>query len=549
MNDSFSPIEVEACIIGSGIAGLRTAIEIKRRRPNWEVLVLTSQEPDISSSFLAQGGIAVAIGPEDSPKLHVQDTLMAGAGTCNAKAVEILCTEMIDEFKWLQTLVDFDKDEQGNILLGREGAHSQRRIVHIHGDQTGRYVLEALYEQAKNLDVTFLFHTTAFKLLSTNATVTGCFAWNRERQEGYHVITPNIVLATGGASSLYAHSTNPFTNIGSGIVLAWERGATLADLEFIQFHPTTCRYETKEGQVRTFLISEAVRGEGAKLMNAKGEYFMERYSPLKDLAPRDIVSRAILTELMEGRGKNGSVFLDARFLGSDFFRKRFPMIYKLCADIGIDPGRDLIPVSPAAHYFMGGILVDLWSRSRNLRGLYAVGECACTGVHGANRLASNSLAECLVFGKRAGIHITKQDLPPSTSVRTSSRLDVTFENVFPSELERFNTKLRLEVQEIMWKMVGILRSADSLKKSLEIVNNLTRELDHVCKTCDIKNTLTPLTIQARWRLTMAKLIIESALTRKESRGSHYRSDFPKVDDDKWRIRITRTKDTISFLNI
>ncbi len=540
MGESFSPIMVDTCIIGSGIAGLRTAIEIKRRKPHWKVQVITSQEPDISSSFLAQGGIAVAIGNDDDPKFHVQDTLIAGDGLCNRESVEILCSEMIEEFNWLKNFVDFDKDEDGNILLGKEGAHSRRRIAHISGDQTGRYLLEALYEQAKNLDITFTFNTTVFKLLTTERMITGCLAWNRKKQEGYHVITPNVVLATGGVSSLYAHSTNPYTNIGSGIVLAWEIGATLADLEFIQFHPTTCRYETNEGQIRTFLISEAVRGEGARLMNSKGEYFMERYSPLKDLAPRDIVARAILTEMMEGRGEKGNVFLDARFLGSDFFRKRFPMIHRLCTEIGINPGEDLIPVSPAAHYFMGGIYVNTWGHSRDIKGLHAVGECACTGLHGANRLASNSLAECLVFGKRTGIHVTNQDRTlKTTNLKPTTDISLEFENTFPKELERFNTKLRLETQEVMWKMVGIIRNAKTLTQALEIITNLSHELEHIRKIIGLTDTLTPPYIQARWRLQMAKLIIESSLKRNESRGAHFRTDIPKKDDQHWKVRILR----------
>lgn len=549
MDTSFELIEADTCIIGSGIAGLRTAIEIKRRKPQWEVLVITSQEPDISSSFLAQGGIAVAIGPDDSPELHVQDTLLAGDGTCDVNAVRILCNEMIEEVKWLQEFVKFDEDEHGNILLGREGAHSKRRIVHIHGDQTGKFLLEALHDRAKELGITFMFNTTVFKLLTRNQEILGCLAWNREEGRGYQVRAPRVVLATGGVASLHAHSTNPPSNIGSGIVLAWEIGAALADLEFIQFHPTTCRYETKNGQVRTFLISEAVRGEGARLMNAWGEYFMERYSPQKDLAPRDVVARAIMTELKEGRGQHGSVFLDARFLGTEFFKKRFPMIYELCREIGVDPGRDVIPVTPAAHYFMGGILVDSWGQSRNVNGLYAVGECACTGVHGANRLASNSLAECLVFGKRAGMHIANQDVSTRTLSSAISAADIMFENRFPKQLERFVTKVTVEVQEVMWKMVGIVRSEDSLKTSLAIVENLSKELEHVRRTNHLNEVRTPLDIQASWRLTMAKLIIESALKRKESRGAHYRIDYPKRDDTHWKVRIVRTRNEFSTLKL
>jgi L-aspartate oxidase len=493
-------IRTRFLVVGSGVAGLHTA---RRASTEGDVMVLTKRSLFDSATAYAQGGIAAALGAGDSPELHWKDTLAAGAALCDSKAVEVLVEEGPARVRELHTAgADFDLEPGGDFKLGKEAAHSRRRIVHAHGDQTGAEVartLIALVRQTKNIQV--LERTRVLDLIVSNGACRGV----RATRAGVpiEIIADATVLATGGCGQVYKYTTNPQVATGDGYAIAHRAGVKLADMEFVQFHPTAL--ETPENPLA--LISEAVRGEGAILVNDSGVRFMLKKSRLAELAPRDIVAREIFRE----QAKGSRVWLDARKLGTSF-RKRFPGIFALCKARGIDPSKNLIPVIPAAHYMMGGVVTDLAGRS-SLARLYACGEVSRTGVHGANRLASNSLLEGLVFAERVARNMIS--LPKMTGVPKKTEWDA------PPLVDRGAAQVGADdVRRVMWEHAGIDRTAKGLRKCLELLDGIAKRLP--AGATEEQNMV-----------DTSRLIAEAALMRKESRGGHYRSDFPHAVK-KWR---------------
>jgi L-aspartate oxidase len=504
-------------IIGSGIAGLRAAIELAGAG---SVLILTKAEPREGNTGYAQGGIAAAVGKDDSPELHAADTIAAGDGLCDERAVHALVS---DGPRYVRELMDwgaaFDLDAEGRPELAIEGAHSARRVLHAR-DATGREIARVLWQKVSALrGVTTIAHARAVDLAVDPEQ--GCVGAEFLFEDGHTEIATAgaTLLATGGAGQVFSDTTNPTVATGDGVAMAFRAGARLIDLEFVQFHPTALRVE---GQPR-FLLSEALRGEGARLVNASGEAFMHRYDPAGDLAPRDRVARAIERE---SQRSGGPVSLSLAHLDPAFVHERFPSLADACARAGLDLARDPIPVGPAAHYVMGGVETDV-DGATSLPGLYAAGEVACTGVHGANRLASNSLLEGLVFGARAGRAMAgtadrRSQARPQTSTRTVGR-------------DQDDRELATEIQTLMWRHVGLFRDAQGLQATLEVLEREWRA----------RTGTRPATIDG-WRtagiLTVARLIARAALRRTESRGGHFRADYPERDDIHWKRRIGQTVD-------
>ena len=481
-------------MVGSGVAGLHTAW---RASLGAEVMLLTKRSLFDSATAYAQGGIAAALGAGDSPKLHWQDTLAAGAALCDEEAVRVLVEEGPARVRELQVAgADFDLTPNGALKLGREAAHSRRRIVHSHGDRTGAEVARTLVERVRESERTkVLERARVLDLIVENGRCAGVRA--SVAGEAVEIRADATVLATGGCGQVYRYTTNPVVATGDGYAIAHRAEARLADMEFVQFHPTAL--DTPENPLA--LVSEAVRGEGATLLNGERKRFMRRRHRLAELAPRDIVAREIFAE----RLRTGEVFLDARKMGASF-PDRFPGIFALCAARGIDPRTDLIPVTPAAHYMMGGIITDLAGRSR-LPHLYACGEVSCTGVHGANRLASNSLLEGLVFAERIARDLEK--VPESSAPRRASRWAV------PPLPDRGAAQVAADaIRALMWEKSGIDRNAKGLRECLVTLR-------------DIHDRLPPGATEELNLCETAQMIASAALARKESRGGHHRSDFPK----------------------
>jgi L-aspartate oxidase len=500
--------------VGSGIAGLRAALELARAGAR--TTVLTKDRTSESNTEYAQGGIAVALSEEDEVALHEEDTLRAGAGLCDASAVRVMVE---DGPRLIQELIDwgteFDR-EAGRLVFTQEAAHSRRRILHAHGDSTGREIVRSLIARARREpEIAFVSHAGVESLIVTDGKCGGVRYLDPLVRAPRKLFARAVVLASGGAGQVFLHTTNPEVATGDGMAMAYEAGAELADMEFVQFHPTALNIV----DAPRFLLSEAMRGEGGVLRNARGEAFMSRYHELAELAPRDIVSRSIVAE-MERTGTR-TVYLDMTALEPRYLVRRFPKIYDTCLHYGLDLTRDLLPVSPAAHYSMGGVRTDLEGRT-TLEGLYAAGEVSCTGVHGANRLASNSLLEGLVFGSRAG-RAAALDCA-NERVRVSTKELVKDESVAlqPREhgLGEIALAVRKRVKRLMWERVGILRSRASISRALWEFEQIARA---------------PLRPSSRNFLTVATLIARAALWRTESRGAHYRTDFPKRDDDYWRV--------------
>ncbi len=480
-------------MVGSGVAGLHTAWRASERG---EVVVLTKRSLFDSATSYAQGGIAAALGAGDSPELHRRDTLAAGAALCDAAAVQVLVEEGPARVRELATAgAHFDLGPDGTFKLGREAAHSRNRIVHAHGDQTGAEVARTLIARVEESEkVRVLEKTRVLDLIVEGGTCYGVRA--SVAGQAVEILADATVLATGGCGQIYRYTTNPVVATGDGYAIAHRAGVKLADMEFVQFHPTAL--DTPENPLA--LVSEAVRGEGAVLLNAEGERFMKKRHRLAELAPRDIVAREIFRERQGGR----TVYLDARHLGAGF-RKRFPGIFALCTARGINPGRQLIPVTPAAHYMMGGIVTDLAGRS-SVERLYAVGEVSRTGVHGANRLASNSLLEGLVFAERAARDLVQ--VGRLTGAPRKGRWSV------PVLVDRGAAQVIAdEIRTVMWEHAGIARTAKGLRRGVAALKEIEGRLpEGATEEANLVET--------------ALRVAEAALMRRESRGGHFRSDFP-----------------------
>ena len=525
-------------VIGGGIAGLRAAIALA---PIGRVLILTKAEPTESNTGYAQGGIAVALGDDDSPALHGADTIRAGDGLCDGPAVQVLVGEGP---RYVTELVEwgtrFARDADGRLARGREAAHSVRRVLHA-GDATGREIARVLWKQVSALpSVEMSNHALVTELLVEGGGVIGVRFFD---QLGFphDAKARATLLATGGAGHVFRETTNPPVATGDGVALALHAGARVADLEFVQFHPTAL---SVKGAPR-FLISEALRGDGARLINAGGEPFMTRYHSDGDLAPRDIVARSIVRET-EATGV--PVCLSLAHLDADYVVRRFPTIAEMCRQIGLDLARDPIPVGPAAHYMMGGVDTDQWGRT-SIPGLFAAGEVACTGVHGANRLASNSLLEGLVFGARAAVAMQQT---PAAAALGSDRSVVRDQwsvagqsstSDRPQSTGRRPPAIGLNsiaVRDVMWNSVGLFRTRAGMEDAvtrLEAAYAAHREALSGARADDAD-------VWKQFNLvTVARLIARAALRRQESRGGHYREDFPQRDDRHWRVHMVDQIDT------
>jgi L-aspartate oxidase len=518
-----APSQIDFLVIGAGVAGLRAAVELAGAGT---VLVLAKREVTESNTQWAQGGIAAALSDEDEISLHLQDTLQAGDGLCNPEAAKVLvedAPERIDEL--IQWGTGFDR--QGTKLtFGREGAHSRNRILHAHGDSTGREILRALYAKSKTLkNISVREFEFSTDLIVENGRVCGIHLIN-ERGEKQQMTASAVLLATGGMGQLYRNTTNPAVATGDGVAMAFRAGAEVSDMEFVQFHPTALYLKNAP----RFLLSEALRGEGAYLRNIEMHRFMPKYHPMGELAPRDVVARAILHELEVSQVKDPVVYLDLTHLDADHVRKRFPRIYATCMQFNIDITTDMIPIRPAAHYAMGGVRTDLVGRC-TLNGLYAAGEAAATGVHGANRLASNSLLEGLVFGARAG-KTMRDELQRAPGSAAKPRRAVSNGPVdTPTE------ELIREVQDLMWRDAGIVRTGTGLKTAIEHLNRLGPRVAH---------PQSRRAHEAQNLHALALLVTRSALAREESRGAHYRTDFPDHNDVRFLRHSIIKGDSIRF---
>ena len=493
---------VEFLVIGGGIAGLSAAI---RLAGTGKVLLVSKDALAESNTAYAQGGIAVAMGGDEDVALHLEDTLAAGDGLVNRAAAAILVEQgplRVEELLAWGTA--FDR-EAGELMRTREGAHSLPRILHANGDATGREIAVSLLRHVRSLaNVELLEWTTGVDLLVEDGRVTGATLLDGDGKL-CTVRASATLLASGGAGQVYSDTTNPAVATGDGIAMAYRAGAEVSDMEFYQFHPTAF---AMEGAPR-FLMSEALRGEGALLLNAKGERFMERYHPLLELAPRDVVARAITRE-----GLDGTVYLDMRHIQKDL-KARFPGISAFLARYDLELGRDLVPVRPAAHYLMGGVRTDVHGRT-SLPGLHAAGEVACTGVHGANRLASNSLLEGLVFGALAADAMLE-----AVTIASDAAGDLPASNPLASATDKEEIATWLtELRGLMWLDAGLLRDAAGLRRAEEGLARLAARMPH---------GLTRPAIEARNLYTVATVIVASALGREESRGAHYRNDFTQRD--------------------
>jgi L-aspartate oxidase len=512
-------------IIGSGIAGLRAAVELAAAGT---VLLLTKAEPREGNTGYAQGGIAAAVGPDDSPELHAADTIAAGDGLCDERAVQVLTGEGPRYVRELMEWgADFDCGPDGRPALAIEGAHSARRVLHAR-DATGREIARLLWRKVSGLPgVRALSHARAVDLLLDRE---GRCIGARFLADDGSVGTARagvVLLATGGAGQVFSDTTNPPVATGDGVAMAYRAGARVIDLEFVQFHPTAL---CVAGHPR-FLLSEALRGEGARLVNQDGEAFMGRYDPAGDLAPRDRVARAIERE---SQRTGGPVYLSLQHLDPRFVHARFPLVSETCRRAGFDLARDRVPVGPAAHYMMGGVQTDL-DGATNTPGLYAAGEVACTGVHGANRLASNSLLEGLVFGARAGSAMARDHRAGAVQADPARRDE---NGAGSSDWTTVEDLHEQDVQVLMWRHAGLFRDERGLLAALDELEPAWRAIDAALRDA---LRVDP----ALWRLaslvTVGRLIVRAASRRTESRGGHYRTDYPEHDDIHWKRRVAEER--------
>ena len=521
--------QADVIVVGSGIAGLTTALEARRAGT---VLLVTKTTLQEGSTFWAQGGIAAALDPSDSPDAHLHDTLVAGVGICDEEAVRVLVTEGPKRVRELAAMgAEFERTDSGELALTREGGHLKDRIAHAGGDATGREIsralIEALHAVREDPKIDVIEHALVVDIL-TDARGAACGVTLHVIGEGQRdgigaALGRAVVLATGGLGQVYASTTNPPVATGDGIAAALRAGADVADLEFVQFHPTVL-WLGRSAKGQQPLISEAVRGEGAVLRDAEGRRFMLDRHPLAELAPRDIVAKGAITAMAETGAEH--VWLDARHLGAEFLEQRFPTIVARCREAGFDPATQLVPVAPAQHYASGGVRTDLHGRT-SVPGLYACGEVSHTGVHGANRLASNSLLEGLVFGHRIAEQLA-EILPPVTEPLERA-----------GQPALLAPDARLFVQGAMTAGAGVVRSASSLATTADALERLATE----------RVSAEPST--EAWETTnlhaVATVLVRHAALREESRGGHWREDFPERDDEHWRGHLTSRLDEDSLM--
>ncbi|MEZ5355800.1 MAG: L-aspartate oxidase [Bryobacteraceae bacterium] len=505
-------LKADFLVIGAGVAGLRAAIELA---PAGQVLVLAKGEPKESSSEYAQGGIAAALADDDEVSLHEQDTLAAGDGLCDRDAVHTLVEEgpraIEDLIAWG---AEFDR-EGPKLSFTREGAHSRNRILHAHGDSTGREIVRTLWQKANTFPtIRVLTFTAIIELLDRDGAVTGALAFDAWSGQAVFISARAVLLATGGLGRVYAATTNPDVATGDGVALAYRAGAEVADIEFVQFHPTALHL----AGAPCFLLSEALRGEGAYLRNEQGERFMSRYHELGELAPRDVVSRSIVQEIQLTGSQD--VFLDLTHFEPGRVSKRFPRIYETCLRFGIDLATTPAPVHPAAHYAMGGVRTDLMGQT-SVPNLYAAGEVAATGVHGANRLASNSLLEGLVFGARAGKAMREQ----AGLLRYEPD---------PVEVARFPEISEGELRALAWRDLGVVREGKTLEAAIATLEGTPLEA---------RQTAPRLDYEVRNMHQLALLIARCAAAREESRGGHWRIDYPTKSPRFQKHSSIRLKET------
>jgi len=524
-------IESDFLVIGSGIAGLTFALKVA----NWgTVNIITKKEKAESNTNYAQGGIAAVLSPQDSFEKHIQDTLQAGAGLCHPEVVERVVKEGPTRIRELMALgVRFSREANGRLALGREGGHSCNRIVHAR-DLTGREVERALLTACKGhpnirifenhiaIDLITEHHLgLEYEKVARKLHCWGAYVLDVPSSRVEKFLARAVLLSTGGCGHVYRHTTNPSIATGDGIAMAYRAGAWIANLEFMQFHPTALFHPKAD----SFLISEAVRGFGGVLRTGKGEAFMGRYHPMADLAPRDVVARAIDAELK--KSGEACVYLDVTHLDPEKVRQRFPTIYQKCLSLNIDPGREPIPVVPAAHYMCGGVVTNMRGET-SIAGLYASGEVACTGLHGANRLASNSLLEALVFSHYAAE--SARDYAGQSKNPLPEVPDWSDEGTFNSEEWVLISHDREEIQSLMWDYVGIVRSNLRLERARRRIELVYQEVDDFYRRTKVTEGL----LELRNLACVARLIILAAQTRRESRGLHYNTNYPEPDDAHWK---------------
>lgn len=529
-------------IVGSGIAGLYAALKIEQQAKLPDgIMLITKSKLGESNSKYAQGGMVAVLKENkcDSTESHISDTIKAGAGLSEFNTVKFISENSDKVVKDLLNFgVEFDRDKDGNLCFTKEAAHSVRRILHSGGDATGKMIEKSLVEQVQNNNNIDVYEegTVVELLINSNGECRGVLVFNNMTGEYETVYSPAVILATGGIGQLYKYTTNPEGATGDGLAIAYNAGAVMQDMEFVQFHPTALAFDD---DVNRFLISEAVRGEGAKLVDADGMEFMAKYDERKELAPRDIVTRANYNEMM--RNHLANVYLNASCIDKAKLAERFPTISKKCLEHGIDISKDFIPVAPAAHYFMGGIRTDVEGRT-SINGLFAIGEVSSTGLHGGNRLASNSLLECVVCAYEVADFLKTQNLdaPKSIDANIKSIIDQYSEE--DEDVEPIDTDVfKAELKDIMWNYCGILRDEKSLMTALEKLDELKSRFPRTRK-CQTKAEY-----EFKNMLTVARMIVVSALGRKESRGAHYRLDYLKTSEECTHSHITKKEGEPEFV--